>query len=313
MICGTNSGSVHTWNADTNEMIATSAKHFSQVSDVKPLPSTKTFVSAGRDKTMIFWSWNLQPLKVIPTFEEIETIQLLPVSLASKVTNQTLDENDSYIIGSGEKAKIRVWNSKVMSEILPLGEKKDFSITKKGVLLKEQKVSHILVCGADEEDKDDESLIIFQDDMLSLCKFKGSKNKVESMPICSNQHEILDMIMIGEKHLVAATMSPVIKIYNLVDNKNMLTLASGGHSDSVLAVNIVDEHSFVSCSKDQTVCLWNIDGNGSVKLVAKGGGHSSFVGAVGSSAKFIFSASKDGILKVNTQRFLLNVLFFEIC
>ena len=78
VICGTNSGSVHTWNADTNEMIATSAKHFSQVSDVKALPSTKTFVSAGRDKTMIFWSWNLQPLKVIPTFEEIETIQLLP-------------------------------------------------------------------------------------------------------------------------------------------------------------------------------------------------------------------------------------------
>ena len=140
------------------------------------------------------------------------------MSLASKVTNQTLDENDSYIIGSGEKAKIRVWNSKVMSEILPVGEKKDFSITKKGVLLKEQKVSHLLVCGAVEdveEDKDDESLIIFQDDMLSLCKFKGSKNKVESMPICSNQHEILDMIMIGEKHLVAATTSPVIKIYNL--------------------------------------------------------------------------------------------------
>ena len=139
------------------------------------------------------------------------------MSLASKLTNQTLDENDSYIIGSGEKAKIRVWNSKVMSEILPVGEKKDFSITKKGVLLKEQKVSHLLVCGTDKEEdnKDDESLIIFQDDMLSLCKFKGSKNKVESMPICSNQHEILDMIMIGEKHLVAATTSPVIKIYNL--------------------------------------------------------------------------------------------------
>ena len=83
----------------------------------------------------------------------------------------------------------------------------------------------------------------------------------------------------------------------------MLTLASGGHSDAVLAVNIVDEQSFVTCSKDQTVCLWNIDeGNGSVKLIAKGGGHSSFVGAVGSSAKFIFSASKDGILKVNRPR-----------
>ena len=41
------------------------------------------------------------------------------------------------------------------------------------------------------------------------------------------------MVIIGEKHLVVATMSPVIKIYNLLDN-NMLTVAAGGHNDSVL-------------------------------------------------------------------------------
>ena len=227
VICGTNSGSIHAWNADTNEMIATSTKHFSQIAAIKALPETKNFVSAGRDKTMIFWSWNLQPLKVIPTFEELENIQLLSVSLASKICNQVLDESDFYIIGSGEKAQIRVWNSKTMSEILPSDNKKCFSITKKGVLLKDQKVNHLLVCN------EDDSLIFFQDDLLSLCSFKGTKNKVTAIPICSNQHEILDMVMIGEKHMVVATMSPVIKIYNLLDN-NMLTVAAGGHSDSVL-------------------------------------------------------------------------------
>ena len=166
------------------------------------------------------------------------------------------------------------------------------------LLLKEQKISHLLVCSDDEDSE--QSLIIFQDDLLSLCKFKGTKNKVELQPICSNQHEILDMVIIGDKHLVVATMSPVVKIYDL-SNNNKLTVASGGHDDSVLGVNVVDEHSFVSCSKDQTVCLWNIaKEDGTVTLVAKGSGHSSFVGAVASSAKFIFSASKDGILKVNT-------------
>ena len=233
-------------------------------------------------------------------FEEIESILLLPTSPASKIANQTLDENDFYIVGSGEKGKIRVWNSKKMTEILPVNEKKDFSITKKGVLLKEQKISHLLVCNDDDESNSSkQSIIIFQDDLLSICQFKGAKNKVELQPICSNQHEILDMVIIGDKYLVVATMSPVIKIYNLSNNKK-LTVASGGHEDSVLGVNVVDEHSFVSCSKDQTVCFWNINKeDGNVNLVAKGSGHSSFVGAVACSAKFIFSASKDGILKVN--------------
>merc|ERR550519_2963594 len=104
---------------------------------------------------MIFWSWNLQPLKSIPTFEEIEIIQLLPLSLASKITNQTLDESDFYIVGSGEKAQIRVWNSKLMTEILPNDGKKCFSLTKKGVLLKEQKVNNLLICN------EDDGLIIF--------------------------------------------------------------------------------------------------------------------------------------------------------
>ena len=284
-ICGTNSGSIHAWNADTNEIIATATKHFSQVADIKALPSSKSFVSAGRDKTLIFWSWNLQPQKVIPVFEELECIKLLSFGLASKITNQELDENDSFIVGSGENAKIRVWNTTKQTEIL--GEK-DFSVTSKGVLLKSQKVSQLLVC--------QESLISLQDDLLCHVKFKKKNNKIDKDPICSNQHEALDLILIDGHYLVVATVSSVIKVYD-VTNENKLMVAYGGHEDSVLALCPVNETTFASCGKDHSVCLWKIQ-NDKVNLMAKGTGHSSFVGAIASSSKSIFSASKDGILKV---------------
>ena len=53
---------------------------------------------------------------------------------------------------------------------------------------------------------------------------------------------------------------------------------------------------FVSCGKDQSVCLWKFEGL-NVKLVGKGTGHSSYVGAVAMSTELLFSASKDGVLK----------------
>jgi WD40 repeat protein len=82
----------------------------------------------------------------------------------------------------------------------------------------------------------------------------------------------------------------------LSDN-NKLMVGFGGHTASVLAVYGFNETSFVTCGKDHAVCLWTI-GDAKVRLVAKGTGHSSFVGAVAASPRHIFSASKDGILKV---------------
>ena len=280
-ICGTNSGAIHAWNCDTNELIATGSKHFSQVSALKSLPQSKTFVSAGRDKTLVFWSWNLQPLKVIPVFEELETLEICDFSIAKMVHNDI--EEGEYFLASGEKGKIRCWNGKKMTEIL---SEKD-SISKKGVLLKDQKVNQVLCC------PDKNSVVIFQDDLLSICELK--EQKLKNRTLCANQHEVLDMTIVQERFLVVATMSSIIKVYDLQEN-NRLFVAFGGHSESVLALNSFQDY-FVSCGKDHSVCLWKITEK-NVKLIAKGSGHSSYVGAIATSEKSIFSASKDGILKV---------------
>ena len=301
-ICGTVSGSIHAWNADTNELIASSAKHFTQVSAIKALPKERCFVSAGRDKTLIFWSWNLQPTKVIPVFEEFESIQLVPDNLVERLLRQQLES--TVILACGEKGKIRFWDCGKMGEILPSsveGNKKDFAITSKGVLLKDQKIIDVL--------PGSEDLVVLQDDLFNICSFQGKKNKIETTCTSSNQHESLDMIIVKDQYLVVANMSPVIKVYDIKTNE--LFIGSGGHTDSVLAVAKVDENGFVSCGKDHSICLWKIEEN-SVKLIAKGSGHSSYVGALAASSKFLCSASKDGILKVK-YIFILKLLFGKIC
>ena len=92
-----------------------------------------------------------------------------------------------------------------------------------------------------------------------------------------------------------------------------ILVCSGGHTDSVLAVAKMTDFCFVSCGKDQTVCMWKIsEEEKNVKLIAKGSGHSSYVGAIAASSKFICSASKDGILKVCNIYFFENSIF-KIC
>ena len=72
-----------------------------------------------------------------------------------------------------------------------------------------------------------EDFVILQDDLFNFCHFTENKNKMETDCISANQHETLDMIIVGEKYLVLATMSPVIKVYDLKLNK--LMIATGGH------------------------------------------------------------------------------------
>ena len=74
-----------------------------------------------------------------------------------------------------------------------------------------------------------------------------------------------------------------------------------------MAVARLDEKNFASCGKDHSVCMWNITNDG-VRLIAKGTGHSSYVGALAASLKFICSASKDGILKVLIYLIKISIL-----
>jgi hypothetical protein len=158
---------------------------------------------------MIFWSWNLQPTKVIPVFEEIETIQMLPWTIASKLANNNLgldDEKSEYFVTGGEKGRIRLWNCDKMVEILPQNEQKDFPVTSKGVILKGEKISDVFASPLDD------SITIVQDDIFVHCQFSGKKNKVEKFVVCANQYEALDMAIVGDRHLVVATMSSVLKV-----------------------------------------------------------------------------------------------------
>merc|ERR1719376_1872735 len=119
-----------------------------------------------------------------------------------------------------------------------------------------------------------------------------------------NQSEVLDFTVLDRK-LVIATNAPYLRVYDFdSDRMGVASCAEGGHTDAVLAVaslkplDKIQSDQFISCGKDQNICLWKFVENGaSVKLVGKGTGHTSYVGAVAMSPDLLFSASKDGILK----------------
>jgi len=108
--------------------------------------------------------------------------------------------------------------------------------------------------------------------------------------------------------LIVATTSSILKIYEFSDTAQgrLVSVASdqNGHNDAILAVSDVIEDNkthFVTCGKDQSVCLWKLSTETDkvhVNVIAKGLGHSSYVGAVAATDTAIFSASKDGVLKL---------------
>ena len=118
----------------------------------------------------------------------------------------------------------------------------------------------------------------------------------------------MDFAILGN-YIIVATTSSVLKLYEFSGSNQMKLICvstdQNGHSDAVLAVCEVHEEKneyFVSCGKDQSVCLWklidNDKGKKQINLIAKGLGHSSYVGAVTATFQAIYSASKDGVIKL---------------
>lgn len=287
VLCGTVAGTLHLWNEQENALVATETRHNSQVSCVHMSSSTGRIVSCGRDKTLIFWDFRLNVLKIVPVFEEIETLVHIGHELVSKGFGHP-NSGGHFLTSAGEKGQLRLWDVDKMVEILPPPthkNKKEWEINAKAVVVPNSKINHVFLS--------ETFLAIVQDDLISQCTFDSGNASI----LCSNQHETLDMCVVADVWLVIATMSPIIKVYNAETGR--LIVAQGGHTSSVLSVcQGPSENTFVSCGKDHSVCLWSLDQEEEqVHLIAKGSGHSSYVGAVACADNLIFSASKDGILK----------------
>ena len=219
-------------------------------------------------------------------------------SSKNQIMNSHFDEKGLYCVTGGQKGKLRVWE---------LSSGREVNINEghhniQGVGL-QSKISDLHMAS------DEETLYFLQDDVISQVYFgvRGDVKEYDVNLTSTNQHEVLDFAVLSD-FLIVATTSNVLKVYDFSDsNQGKLVCVSSdanGHSDAILAVSDVlevkNEH-FVTCGKDHSVCLWNLVNEGNkvkMKVLGKGIGHASYVGAVTATMDAIYSASKDGVLKL---------------
>lgn len=95
-----------------------------------------------------------------------------------------------------------------------------------------------------------------------------------------NQSEVLDFALVSSSNrLVIATNNAHMRVYHFDSGQMTVAHSPSAHTDAVLAVSALKplldkvpattQDHFVSCGKDQSVCLWKFKGN-ACHLVGKG-------------------------------------------
>ena len=118
---------------------------------------------------------------------------------------------------------------------------------------------------------------VARDDLVVKTKVGGSKEDVDEIfPL--NQSEVLDFALVSSR-LVIATNNAHMRVFHFDSGQMSVAHSPTGHTDAVLAVSALKpmldkvpattEDHFVSCGKDQSVCLWKFKGN-ACQLVGKG-------------------------------------------
>ncbi|CAK1547178.1 unnamed protein product [Leptosia nina] len=282
---------IRSWDTKTGKEKMLYSGHFSKVTSIQFTSDGDYMVSSGRDRVLILWKLTeSKSLRVIPVYECIETMFLLPLSFKVPNFNKKLDTEGIYVACAGEKGTVKVWNvamSRLMFEqtnslVSPTSEEGGLAITH---LLFNEARNILSVVSVDH------NIIIYDLETFNCMK-----------QITGFSDEILDIVFIGneEDHVVVATNSQDLKLYQL-DNMNCKLIK--GHTDIVLALAKfpTNKEMFVSSGKDNSVRIWKLNVCGDITCLGVGKRHTGSVGALSTSqttCSYFASVSQDNCLKV---------------
>ncbi|KZC07335.1 Transducin beta-like protein 3, partial [Dufourea novaeangliae] len=284
---------IYGWNITTGKNKMTLPGHFSKVTSLSFHSSGNYLVSSGKDRVLILWNIsNESSVRVLPVYEEIEDIFIIPsnVSLPVPLHNKS-EDNAIYVAAAGEKGVVTIWEMKTgrqvyvqkNSTVLAAKEEENLSVTH--LLYNNNSITFAVVTV-------DHNIIIH-----SLETFECIKQLV------GYSDEILDIVYVGENgsHLAVATNSCDIKLYE-ISTMNCELLR--GHTDIVLSLasTPVNVCLFLSSAKDNSVRVWHmIKETAKVHCIASATRHTASVGSIAisqASCKFFTSVSQDSCLKL---------------
>ena len=257
---GHTTGALACWDLAQSSLRHNMEAHFSAVTAFAISPDTRRAVSAGRDAVCVVWNLETHTkLSTIPVFSPVEGLAMLEG--CERVLLAVEDKVCVWKLegGAGLKSELKV-GSVVTS----------LSVT-------EPDTAHLTTT----------------DHNLVRLRVRGTEISLEDTVVGDND-QVLSLCRLGENHLAVASNSPAVRLYDLQTWRCSL---SAGHTDTVLSLAGRDG-MLLSSSKDNTVRLWRLSGEGGLETVGVGAGHTQSVGGVAWCGDNVVSVSADTTLKL---------------
>lgn len=271
---------------------------------------------------MILWETSsFAKLRTIPTFESIETFQLVA------------DQNSSHVITMGNAGLLKLWNVETGRLVLAQPQSQSLKTVRPDATAADSELDSCIVQSARVVATNtlilvtvDDSIVFVRLDQSLLPRLSTAELLVNSpdqerffhtyKQFIGNHGDILDLefVDVNERLLAVATNSPDIKIYDL---SNWDCKILKGHTDLVLCLAAYKDRAKKRCflassSKDNEIRLWQIrpsDDSESTnalseyrfELMQVCRGHTQDVGALSFSKQslaFLVSGSIDTTIKL---------------
>jgi U3 small nucleolar RNA-associated protein 13 len=274
---GSQDGKIRVWDLNKRAIIADLDSHVSNVQAMDYSPARLTLVTAGRDKTIIWWdvrTW--KPLRVLPCFELVEAAGFL--------------EDGQLTWTAGSRGAVRIWTTDSGKEITKdqAAKAEDEAIVS-GIYIPQ---SRLLLCV-----KVDHTLSLYRTPSLADVEAVSSLPPIQPFRRISGTHdEIVDLAFLLPNHsmLALATNSEDVRLVSAgdVEATDKSDEPSGyfgqdvallkGHEEIVLTIDVDwSGHWVATGSKDNTARLWRVDpSKDSYTCYAVFTGHAESLGAV---------------------------------
>ncbi|KAH6987616.1 WD40-repeat-containing domain protein [Ilyonectria sp. MPI-CAGE-AT-0026] len=274
---GSQDGKVRIWDLHKRSCIANLDSHVSDVQGLDYSPEQHALVTAGRDKTLIWWdtkSWKIR--KIVPCLELVEAAGFV--------------EDGQLTYSAGANGSLRFWNTDTGSQVSPAVAAKS---EEEGIASAIYRPGLPFI------------MCVQVDHTLALYRVPKNDDSSLTVPepfrrISGTHDEIIDMGYLLPDHslLALATNSEDIRLVSVAETKEDDAEAvweSGatpyfgqdvallkGHDDIVISLDIDwSGHWIATGAKDNTAKLWRVDPeNDSYTCWATFSGHAESLGAV---------------------------------
>ena len=273
---GTVEGMISVWKRGQDKAVQLK-KHVSPVSCIEYAHGR--VIAGGRDQILTVWDTNSwECLKVIATFENVNTMKILSDELKAVFQAPNAAQND-YIMTGSQGGKLRMWNISTFQEI-PNAE------------LQQHAIQDLPLANVHCQNS---CFIYQQEDVICVVPAEGQKGTY----FCLNEFEVTDLAIVADNYIVVASSSPILRCYDASDNFALSVAKTNDEVTLTLAACRKGQPFFCSSGREKVVHVWKISKKRKeMKLMTSVSGHTGNVKGLLLIDTILLSGDQDGVLKM---------------